>query len=51
MPGLVIAHRGEQATGQPQPVIDRRFDLDAIADAHRHMEANANVGKILVDVG
>lgn len=32
------------------PVIDRRFALDAIADAHRHMESNANVGKILVDV-
>lgn len=33
-----------------RPVIDRRFRLDEIAAAHRHMEANANVGKILVDV-
>jgi len=32
------------------PVIDSRFALDDIADAHRHMEANANVGKILIDV-
>jgi putative PIG3 family NAD(P)H quinone oxidoreductase len=33
-----------------RPVIDRRFPLDAVADAHRYMESNANVGKILVDV-
>jgi NADPH:quinone reductase-like Zn-dependent oxidoreductase len=36
--------------GALRPVIDSRFPLDAIADAHRHMEANANVGKILLDV-
>ncbi len=34
-----------------EPVIDRRFPLDEIAAAHEHMAANANVGKILVDVG
>jgi NADPH:quinone reductase len=33
-----------------RPVIDRRFPLDRIADAHRYMEANANVGKIAIDV-
>ena len=38
------------AAGALRPVIDRRFPLDAIADAHRHMEADANVGKILLDV-
>jgi NADPH2:quinone reductase len=32
------------------PVIDSRYSLEAIADAHRHMEANANVGKIVIDV-
>jgi NADPH:quinone reductase-like Zn-dependent oxidoreductase len=37
-------------SGAVHPVIDRRFDLDHIADAHRHMEANANIGKILVDI-
>jgi NADPH:quinone reductase len=36
--------------GVVRPIIDRRFPLDDIASAHRHMEANANVGKILVDV-
>ena len=36
--------------GTLRPVIDSRFALVAIADAHRHMEANANVGKILIDV-
>jgi putative PIG3 family NAD(P)H quinone oxidoreductase len=36
--------------GRLHPVIDRRFPFDQIADAHRHMEADANVGKILIDV-
>jgi putative PIG3 family NAD(P)H quinone oxidoreductase len=38
------------ADGTLRPVIDSRFALDDIADAHRHMEANANIGKILIDV-
>ncbi len=38
------------AFGALHPVVDCRYDIDHIADAHRHMEANANVGKILVDV-
>jgi putative PIG3 family NAD(P)H quinone oxidoreductase len=38
------------ADGSLRPVIDSRFSLDDIADAHRHMEADANVGKILVDL-
>ncbi len=37
-------------SGALRPVIDSRFALDQIVDAHRHMEANANVGKILIDV-
>jgi putative PIG3 family NAD(P)H quinone oxidoreductase len=36
--------------GLARPVIDSRFALDDIATAHRHMEANANVGKILIDI-
>lgn len=37
-------------SGALRPVIDSRFTLDTIADAHRHMEANANAGKIVVSV-
>ncbi|MEZ5218047.1 MAG: NAD(P)H-quinone oxidoreductase [Ilumatobacteraceae bacterium] len=37
-------------SGALRPVIDSRFPLDAIADAHERMAANTNVGKILVDV-
>jgi putative PIG3 family NAD(P)H quinone oxidoreductase len=37
--------------GRLRPVIDSRVDLDHIADAHRRMETNANVGKIVIDVG
>ena len=36
--------------GRCAPVIDRRFPLVASPDAHRHMESNANVGKIVLDV-
>jgi putative PIG3 family NAD(P)H quinone oxidoreductase len=37
-------------SGALRPVVDSRYAFDDIADAHRHMEANANVGKILIDV-
>jgi putative PIG3 family NAD(P)H quinone oxidoreductase len=37
-------------TGVLRPVIDSRFPLDAVADAHARMESNANAGKILLDV-
>ncbi|MEP7201782.1 MAG: NAD(P)H-quinone oxidoreductase [Ilumatobacteraceae bacterium] len=37
--------------GKLKPVIDSRYPFDQIADAHRHMAANANAGKILIDVG
>ena len=38
------------AAGKIQPVIDRTFKLDEIAEAHRYMETNANFGKIVVEV-
>jgi putative PIG3 family NAD(P)H quinone oxidoreductase len=37
-------------SGELRPVVDSRYRFDDIADAHRHMEANANIGKILIDV-
>jgi putative PIG3 family NAD(P)H quinone oxidoreductase len=39
------------AAGRLRPVIDSVHEFDAIADAHRLMEANANTGKIVVRVG
>jgi putative PIG3 family NAD(P)H quinone oxidoreductase len=36
--------------GRLEPVIDSRYPFEQIADAHRHMEANANIGKIVVDL-
>lgn len=36
--------------GSLSPVIDSRYPIDAIAEAHRYMETNANIGKILIDL-
>lgn len=36
--------------GTIRPVIDRRFALADIAEAHRYLETNANVGKVVIDV-
>ena len=36
--------------GKMRPVIDRRFGIDQIAEAHQYMESNANTGKIVIDV-
>ncbi|XP_042357027.1 quinone oxidoreductase PIG3 [Plectropomus leopardus] len=33
-----------------RPIVDSTFNLDDIAEAHRHMEANKNTGKIVVNV-
>jgi putative PIG3 family NAD(P)H quinone oxidoreductase len=37
-------------SGALRPVVDSRYAFADIADAHRHMEANANIGKILIDI-
>lgn len=37
-------------SGALRPVIDTRFPLADVAAAHEHMEADANVGKILLDL-
>jgi putative PIG3 family NAD(P)H quinone oxidoreductase len=36
------------ASGQIRPVIDRVFPLEESVEAHRHMEANLNFGKIVL---
>ena len=38
------------AAGVMAPIIDSRYPLDDIADAHRRMESNANAGKLVIDV-
>ncbi|WP_419943976.1 zinc-binding dehydrogenase [Candidatus Poriferisodalis sp.] len=37
--------------GSLRPIIDSRFALDDIAEAHSYMATNANIGKILLDIG
>jgi NADPH:quinone reductase-like Zn-dependent oxidoreductase len=37
-------------SGALKPVIDRTFPLEAIVEAHRHMESNRQQGKIVVTV-
>ena len=36
--------------GRVRPVIDRRYPLTEIAEAHRYLESNASVGKVVIDV-
>lgn len=38
-------------SGLLKPVIDTTFAVEDIAAAHEHMEANANVGKVLITIG
>lgn len=38
------------ASGRLKPVIDSVFPLDRIADAHRRMEGNESVGKIVIEM-
>lgn len=37
--------------GRVRPVVHARFPLDALADAHREVEAGHVVGKVVVDIG
>jgi NADPH:quinone reductase-like Zn-dependent oxidoreductase len=37
-------------SGRLKPVIDRVFPLDQIVEAHRHLESNQQIGKIVVTV-
>jgi NADPH:quinone reductase-like Zn-dependent oxidoreductase len=37
-------------SGVIKPVIDKRYDFADIAQGHMRMEANANIGKIVIDI-
>ena len=37
-------------SGKLKPVIDQVFTWDKVADAHRYMEANKNIGKIVLKI-
>ncbi|WP_433174385.1 zinc-dependent alcohol dehydrogenase family protein [Actinoallomurus sp. CA-150999] len=37
-------------SGAFRPVVDRTFDLERIVEAHRYLESNAQIGKIVVTV-
>jgi putative PIG3 family NAD(P)H quinone oxidoreductase len=39
------------ASGELAPVVDSVYPLEAAAEAHRYMESNRNVGKIVLTVG
>ncbi|UCF21636.1 MAG: NAD(P)H-quinone oxidoreductase [Gemmatimonadota bacterium] len=39
---------GLLASGQVRPVIDKVFHLEEAPEAHRHMESNANFGKVVL---
>jgi NADPH:quinone reductase-like Zn-dependent oxidoreductase len=36
--------------GKLKPVLDKTFKLEEIADAHRHMQSNEQIGKIIISV-
>jgi NADPH:quinone reductase-like Zn-dependent oxidoreductase len=37
-------------TAAVRPLVDSTVPLDAVADAHRHIEAGANVGRVVLTV-
>ena len=43
-------HLGHFASGELVSVVDRVYPLDEVAEAHRHMESNANFGKIVLHI-
>jgi len=54
-PALLERSKGwvydQLANGTLKPIIARTFSLDQIVEAHRYMESNEQIGKIVVTVG
>ncbi len=38
-------------TGELRPIVDSIYSWEEVAEAHRYMESNANIGKIVLTVG
>ncbi|MFS0947068.1 zinc-binding dehydrogenase, partial [Enterococcus casseliflavus] len=36
--------------GKIRPIIDRTFQFSAVKQAHEYMEANKNIGKIILKI-
>jgi len=36
--------------GEIKPIIDKVFDWKEVQEAHRYMEANKNIGKIVLEI-
>lgn len=50
VPGFVDLLRARMETGEFRAVIDRRYPLEAIADAYRYVELGQKTGIVVIDV-
>lgn len=50
VPGFVDLLKARMEAGEFRAVIDRRYSLDAIADAYRYVETGRKTGIVLIDV-